>query len=71
VVETHDGAIRTRLGPADNPDATLAGPPKPVLGLLLGLLELAHAKASGINYQGDATILDRIGAQTFPDAPPS
>jgi DNA-binding HxlR family transcriptional regulator len=71
VIETHDGAIHTRLGPADHPDATLAGPPKPILGLLLGLLELAHAKASGINYQGDPTILDRIGAQVIPDAPPS
>src|SRR6266536_2577270 len=64
VIETHDGAIHARLGPADNPDATLAGPPKPFLGLLLGLLELADAKASGINFQGDPTILDRFGAQT-------
>jgi DNA-binding HxlR family transcriptional regulator len=71
VIETHDGEIHTRLGPADNPDATLAGPPKPILGLLLGRLELADAKASGINYQGDTTILDRIGAQTVPDALPS
>jgi DNA-binding HxlR family transcriptional regulator len=70
VIETRDGAIHTRLGPADNPDATLAGPPKPILGLLLGLLALAHAKASGINYQGDPTILDRIGAQTVSHAPP-
>jgi DNA-binding HxlR family transcriptional regulator len=71
VIETRDGTIHTRLGPADNPDATLAGPPKPILGLLIGRLELANAKASGINYQGDPTILDRIGAQTLPDAVPS
>jgi hypothetical protein len=69
VIETHDGAIHTRLGPAE--DATLTGAPKPILGLLLGLLQLAHAKASGINHQGDPTILDRIGAQTVSDAPPS
>jgi DNA-binding HxlR family transcriptional regulator len=63
VIETRDGAIHTRLGPAEHPDATIAGPPTPIMGLLLGLLELAHAKASGISYQGDTSILDRIGAQ--------
>lgn len=62
VIETHDGAVHTRLGPADSPDATLSGPPRPILGLLLGLLELADAEASGITYQGDLTVLGRIGA---------
>jgi hypothetical protein len=71
VIETRDGAIHTRLGPADNADATLAGPPKPILGLLIGRLGLADAEASGINYDGDPTILDRIRAQTLPDAAPS
>ena len=68
VIETRDGAIRTRLGPAEHPDATLAGEPRPILGLLLGLLELPQAKASGINVQGDPTVLDRIGAQAVLDA---
>ena len=58
------GTIHTRLGPADSADATLAGPPIPILGLLLGLLGPADAKANGIDYQGDPTVLDRIGAQT-------
>jgi DNA-binding HxlR family transcriptional regulator len=71
VVETRDGTIHTRLGPADSADATLTGPPKPIMGLLLGLLQPADAKASGVDYQGDPTILDRIGAQTTPTAPPS
>jgi DNA-binding HxlR family transcriptional regulator len=71
VIETRDGTIHTRLGPADSADATLAGPPKPILGLLLGLLQPADAKANGIDYKGDPTILDRIGAQTRPTAPPS
>lgn len=68
VIETRDGATHTRLGPAENPDATLSGAPKPVLGLLLGLFELADAKANGVDYQGDPAILDRIGAQTAPSA---
>jgi DNA-binding HxlR family transcriptional regulator len=63
VIATHDGAIRTQLGPADQPDATLAGPPMAILGLLLGLLELADAKAKGVDLQGDPSILDRIGAE--------
>jgi DNA-binding HxlR family transcriptional regulator len=71
VIETHEGAIQTRLGPADEPDATLAGPPKPVLGLMLGLLEPALAEASGIELQGDRAVLERIGAQPIPGALPS
>jgi hypothetical protein len=43
----------------------------PIMGLLLGMLQPADAKANGIDYQGDAAILDRIGAQTTPTAPPS
>jgi DNA-binding HxlR family transcriptional regulator len=71
VIETRDGTIRTRLGPADRADATLAGPPRPILGLLLGLLQPADAKASGVDYQGDPAILDRIGAHKTPTAAPS
>src|SRR5690348_5963845 len=36
------------------------------MGLLLGLLELADAKAHGISYRGDVALLDRIGAETDP-----
>jgi DNA-binding HxlR family transcriptional regulator len=68
VIEARDGKIRSRLGPADNPDATLTGPPTPILGLLLGLNTLADAEANGITYQGDATLLDRIGADVLPAA---
>jgi DNA-binding HxlR family transcriptional regulator len=70
VIETRDGTIHTRLGPADRPDATLTGPAKPILGLLLGLLQPSDAKANGIEYRGDLTILDRFGAQLTPTAPP-
>ena len=66
VVQTLDGTIHTRLGPADSPDATLTGPPRSIMGLLLGLLQPADAKANGVDYQGDPAILDRIGSQTTP-----
>ncbi|HTU78263.1 MAG TPA: helix-turn-helix domain-containing protein [Solirubrobacteraceae bacterium] len=71
VLETRDGAIRTRLGPADGADATLTGPAKPVLGLLLGLLGPGAAKASGVEYAGDPAVLSRIGAEILPGAQPS
>jgi DNA-binding HxlR family transcriptional regulator len=63
VVETGDGSIRLRLGRADQPDATIAGPPRPILGLLLGLLPLDEAAEQGVAYRGDPAILDRISAQ--------
>jgi DNA-binding HxlR family transcriptional regulator len=62
VVQAHDGEIDTHLGRAERPDATLAGPPGPIMGLLLGLLQLPDAKASGVSYEGDPTLLDRIGS---------
>ncbi len=63
VLETRNGTINARLGPADRADATLSGPPRPVLGLLLGLLDPAAAKANGIDYAGDPAVLDRIGGE--------
>jgi DNA-binding HxlR family transcriptional regulator len=65
VVETGDATIHTRLGRADDADATLTGQPRPILGLLLGLLELPDAQASGVEFQGDPTALDRIGADVL------
>jgi DNA-binding HxlR family transcriptional regulator len=72
VLEARDGTIHTRLGPADGPpDATVTGPPKPVMGLLLGLLQPPDARASGVEYKGDRAVLDRIGAEPLPAAGPS
>lgn len=71
VIEARDGTISTRLGPADSPDATLTGPPTPILGLLLGLVRRVDAKANGVDYQGDLAVLDRIGAQLTLIAPQS
>ena len=71
VIETREGTIHARVGQADRADATLTGPPNPVMGVLIGLLELADAKAKGVNYRGDTAILDRIGADITPTDPPS
>ncbi|MBV9466205.1 MAG: helix-turn-helix transcriptional regulator [Solirubrobacterales bacterium] len=61
-LETHDGAIHTRLGAAENPDLTLEGPPPAIMGLLVGLLGLPEAEDKGVSYEGDPTVLDRLGA---------
>ncbi len=70
VIETRDGTVHTRVGPGEHPDATLIGPARPIMGLLLGLLEASEAKANGIECQGDPTILDRLGAQATLAGPP-
>ena len=71
VLTMHDGKIDTGLGPVESPDATLSGPPRMVLGLLLGLLGLADAEVAGVSYRGDRTILGRVGAKPTAAAAPS
>jgi DNA-binding HxlR family transcriptional regulator len=64
VLEVRDGAIDARLGRADDPDATITGGPRPIMGLLLGLIDLAGAKELGLTYRGDVTVLDRLRARS-------
>ena len=70
VLETRDGAVRARSGRADGADgadATIAGEPTPIMGLLLGMMQRADAEAAGVSIQGDPTVLDRIGSRMTPD----
>jgi hypothetical protein len=66
VLTTRDGAVRAQAGHAESPDAVIAGPPRPILGVLLGLIQLADAEAGGVTYEGDPGILDRFGADMAP-----
>ena len=52
--------FRVRAGPVENPDAVLIGEPNPVLGLVLGLLDITSAAARGVTYEGSPELLDRI-----------
>jgi hypothetical protein len=61
-IETREGGIYIRLGEAEHADLTLTGPARPIMGLLLGLISLSGAEASGVTCEGDPSILDRIGA---------
>ena len=60
VIQTSDGAIRATVGAASDPAATLTGEPRPIMGLLLGLLELEAAQAAGVRFDGEQKVLDRI-----------
>jgi DNA-binding HxlR family transcriptional regulator len=59
-IETSDGTVRARLAPAENPVLTLIGEARPVMGLLLGRLDLEAAQAAGVSYRGELGALDRI-----------
>jgi DNA-binding HxlR family transcriptional regulator len=64
VIEIGDGAVHSRLGRVEDADVTLTGPPMPILGLLLGLRSLPDAEASGVEYEGNPAVLDRVGTDT-------
>jgi DNA-binding HxlR family transcriptional regulator len=71
VLEARDGAIHTRLGTADNPDATITGDARPVMGLLLGLVDLGDAQDMGITYRGDPAVVDRLRGRQAAASPAS
>ena len=60
VIEAADGAIHTRPGTAEDPDGVLTGPPRLVVGVLVGKLTLEDARARGLEYEGDPEALDRL-----------
>jgi hypothetical protein len=60
VLETHDGTVKARQGSAEHPDAVLVGPPRLILGFLVGGMELADVEAAGVRHEGDAKAFDRI-----------
>jgi DNA-binding HxlR family transcriptional regulator len=60
VVETLNGAVRTRLGLAAHPDVVLTGPPHLVLGILTGKLSRDEAMKKGLRYEGELKALRRI-----------
>jgi DNA-binding HxlR family transcriptional regulator len=67
LIEAREGRVETRIGTAPDPDVIVTGEPTPSLGLLLGLLDLADARAAGVDYQGPPEALERIrGLESLP-----
>jgi DNA-binding HxlR family transcriptional regulator len=60
VIELRDGKIHTRAGRAANPDLVLNGPPRAVLGLLSGVIDLKHASQLGLSARGRRDLLKRL-----------
>jgi DNA-binding HxlR family transcriptional regulator len=64
VIEVRDGVTSVGVRPAADPAATLAGPERPIMGLLLGLLQLDQAEAQGVSLVGDPAVIDRFALET-------
>ena len=60
LIEARDGALRTRPGTAERPDAVLSGPPQLVLGLLSGALDSEEAIDRGLRFEGAREALQRL-----------
>lgn len=69
VIELGDGRVRARLGLADEPDLTLKGTPRAVLGLITGLIDLDTATRLGLSTDGRIALLDRLHRVTHDPAP--
>ena len=60
VVEVGGGEVRSRVGRAAAPALTLEGPPRLVLGLLAGMIDVRGAASSGLNVTGNLDVLGRL-----------
>ncbi len=64
LIEARDGAVRTRPGTSEQPDAVLSGPPQLVLGLITGALEREDAVSRGLRFDGAPEALERLRARS-------
>jgi DNA-binding HxlR family transcriptional regulator len=60
VIELGDGEVRTRVGRSTDPDLTLDGPPRAVLGLLVGRIDIGRAGEMGLTVTGRRRLLTRL-----------
>ena len=60
LIETIEGKVRTRRGPAERPDAVLVGRPGLILGLLSGRFDLPEARKRGLEFKGSQKALHRV-----------
>ncbi|WP_019067905.1 winged helix-turn-helix transcriptional regulator [Streptomyces hokutonensis] len=60
VIELRGGQVHTRLGRAADADLVLDGPPRAVLGLLSGMLDVERAGGLGLVIRGRRDLLTRL-----------
>lgn len=60
VIEIAGGEVRTRVGRTPDPDLVLEGPPRAILGLLLGMIDTQSATDIGLAIRGRRDVLTRI-----------
>lgn len=60
VVELGGGEVRTRVGKAADPDLVLDGPPRAVMGLLTGMIDIGQATQLGLEVRGRRELLTRL-----------
>lgn len=60
VIEIRDGRIHSRTGRVTDPDLLLDGPPRAVLGLLTGVIDLELAQGLGLSVRGRRELLARL-----------
>jgi DNA-binding HxlR family transcriptional regulator len=66
IVTTAGGRVLARPGTASNPDATLTGPPRAVIGALSGRLTPAEARRQGLRITGKSAALARVRSGPTP-----
>jgi DNA-binding HxlR family transcriptional regulator len=59
-IEVGGGEVRSSVGRAASPLLTLEGPPRLVLGLLAGMIDVEQAIGSGLTLAGNLDVLDRL-----------
>jgi DNA-binding HxlR family transcriptional regulator len=60
LVETVEGRVQVRPGSSPKPDAVVAGQPHVIIGLLTGKLSLGAARARGVHFEGNQSVLRRV-----------
>lgn len=70
VLELRAGQIHARAGSVDHPDLVLDGPPRAVLGLLSGLIDLNQARHLGLSSRGRRELLGRLRPATADEPSP-
>jgi DNA-binding HxlR family transcriptional regulator len=60
VIEVGGGEVGWRVGRAPAPELTLEGPPRLILGLFAGMIDLGQATDAGLRVTGNLDVLARL-----------